>query len=64
MTIGLKCAPDTGPKMCIRTNRIPAVAAVIPKSATPLSADNVSPMIPEPTMAASKIHVPDRKSVV
>jgi len=64
LTTVLKCAPDTGPNMWISTNRIPAVAAVMPKSATPSSADNVSPMIPEPTMAADKIHVPTNSAMI
>jgi len=55
----LKWAPDTGPNTVISTESIPAVAMVLPSSATPSEgADRACAMMPEPTTVATSRAVP------
>src|SRR5258708_5749642 len=59
VTTGLKCAPDTGPKVRISATSAAPVAMAFARSATAtLPAASRSPMIPEPTTAISKNAVP------
>ena len=64
VTAGLKCAPETGPKVCIRAKSAAPVASVFASRATAtLPPDKRSPMIPEPTTAANRKHVPTVSAV-
>src|SRR5271155_2343375 len=59
VTAGLKCAPEMGPNVRIRATSIAPVARVLASRAmATLPPDKRSPMIPEPTTAASKSAVP------
>jgi hypothetical protein len=54
VTSGLKCAPDTGPIAPINTISMAPVAVELQNSASAeLPPDSCSPMMPEPTIAAS-----------
>ena len=59
LTAGLKCAPDTGPKIRMRTGSIAPVASALQSSASatfpPVSR---SAMMPEPITVASSSAVP------
>ena len=59
VTAGLKCAPDTGPRVVINTTRIAPVGSVLPKSDTASSAESASAMMPEPTTVATSNKVPN-----
>src|SRR5689334_20089911 len=59
VTTGLKCAPEIGPSIVIRTTRIAPVGIVLPRSETAVSSESLSPMIPEPTTVATRIAVPN-----
>ena len=59
VTIGLKWAPEIGPKIVIITNKIAPVAMVLPNKAIAVfSGDKVSPIMPEPITVANSINVP------
>src|SRR5271163_4469201 len=58
VTAGLKCAPETGPNVRINATSAAPVAIVLASSAiATLPAASRSPMIPEPTTAASNSKV-------
>jgi len=40
------------------------VEAVMPKRATPSSVDNLSPIIPEPTIVATSMQVPANSAII
>ena len=59
MTTGLKCAPDTAPNIKMSPMSAPAVAAAFSKSCRPTSSgDSRLAMMPDPTTAMIKRHVP------
>src|SRR5690349_24192726 len=59
VTAGLNCAPEIGPKVNMSASSAAPVASVLAKRAIAvLPAASRSPMIPEPTTAASKKAVP------
>ena len=59
LTAGLKCAPDTGPNIRIRTTRMAPVGSVLHSSASAtLPPASRCAMMPEPTTVASRNAVP------
>ena len=59
VTTGLKCAPESGPNATMSASSAAPVAAVFASKARPtLPPANRSPMIPEPTTAATSSPVP------
>jgi len=59
VTAGLKCAPDTGPKIKISTTSIAPVASVLPSSASAIFPPaSRSAMMPDPITAASRNALP------
>ena len=64
VTTGLKCAPDTAPKMRINPTSAPAVAAAFSNSWSPMSlGERRLAMIPEPTTAMISSAVPSASAV-
>ena len=63
LTAGLKCAPDSGPRIVINTTRIAPVAMVLPsKAMATLPPASCSAMMPDPTTVATSIIVPNHSA--
>ena len=58
VTNGLKCAPETGPKVRIKIPKTKIVESPLTKRATRVSSERLVPMIPEPTTVATRTVVP------
>ena len=58
VTSGLKCAPETGPKVSINIPKTNIVERPLTNKATSVSSERFVPMIPEPTTVATKTVVP------